>query len=127
MKIITGTDITEIEEIVTEEELRGRTVKGVNTCEFNGGSQIMFTVALSGLSYSLEYDTNGGADTIKAQGGTKLVVKNAKELTAPSGKLFSKWNTKATGDGDDYDAGDAIEISKDTTLYAIWEEYPEEP
>lgn len=36
MKIITGTDITEIEEIVTEEELKGRTVKVVNTCEFNG-------------------------------------------------------------------------------------------
>ena len=120
MKIITGTDITEIEEIVTEEELKGRTVKGVNTCEFNGGSQIMFTVALSGLSYSLEYDTNGGAGTIEAQGGVKLVVKNAKEITPPADKVFSEWNTKATGDGDSYIAGDDIEIAQNTTLYAIW-------
>ena len=100
MKIITGTDVTEIEEIVTEEELKGRTVSGINTCEFNGGSQIMFTVALSGLSYSLEYDANGGAGTIEAQGGTKLVVKNAKRITPPADKVFSEWNTKATGDGD---------------------------
>jgi len=120
MKIITGTDITEIEEIVTEEELKGRTVNGINTCEFNGGSQIMFTVALSGLSYSLEYDTNGGVGTIKAQGRTKLVVKNAKGITPPADKVFSEWNTKATGDGDSYVAGDDIEIAQNTTLYAIW-------
>jgi len=113
MKIITGTDITEIEEIVTEEELKGRTVSGINTCEFNGGSQIMFTVALSGLSHSLEYDTNGGAGTIEAQGGTKGV-------TPPADKVFSEWNTKATGDGDSYVAGDDIEIAQNTTLYAIW-------
>ena len=122
MKIINGTDVQEVEGKVTAEELKGREVISINTCEFNEGSKIMITVALSGVSYDLDYNANGGTGTIKSQGGTELIVKNAKELTAPSGKLFSKWNTKAIGDGDDYAAGDVIEISKDTILYAIWED-----
>ena len=37
------------------------------------------------------------------------------------GYSFSKWNTQADGEGDDYAVG--AEVSEDLTLYAIWEEY----
>ena len=41
-------------------------------------------------------------------------------FTAPAGKTFSKWNTKADGSGTDYAAAASYTAKNDLTLYAIW-------
>ena len=51
------------------------------------------------------------------------VLAKANTITAPSGKMFSKWNAKSDGTGKDYAPGDTLKMPKhDKTLYAIWED-----
>lgn len=79
----------------------------------------------SSTTYTVTYDKNGGTGTMTdsnspyASGATVTTLANT--FTAPSTKTFSKWNTQADGGGTDYDAGATFKITKDTTLYAIWE------
>ena len=76
---------------------------------------------------TITYDANGGEDAPDPQ----VVCKTATSplsATQPtrSGYTFSKWNTKADGTGTNYPAGSNIEVTEDTTLYAVWStnEYP---
>ena len=65
---------------------------------------------------TISYDKNDeGADGTMSS-NTWTVVANG--FTAPSGKKFDKWNTKADGSGDDVAVGD--ELLENTTLYAQW-------
>lgn len=41
-------------------------------------------------------------------------------FTAPSGKSFSHWNTKADGSGTSYDIDDSVTTNYTLDLYAIW-------
>ena len=76
-------------------------------------------------AFSVTYKANGGtgADYVvqEAAGATHTVLANTvTEFTAPSGKAFSKWNTKADGSGTDKAAAATITMSEDVTLYAVW-------
>ena len=51
-------------------------------------------------------------------GATVTVLANG--FTAPAGKTFDGWNTKADGTGTDYAAEDTFQITGDVTLYAQW-------
>lgn len=56
-------------------------------------------------------------------GSTYTILNNsASELgfTAPAGKTFSKWNTKADGSGTDYAAAATYTVTADLKLYAVW-------
>jgi uncharacterized repeat protein (TIGR02543 family) len=53
-----------------------------------------------------------------ASGATVTVLANG--FTAPSGKVFSHWDTKADDSGTDYAPGATFSISGNTTLYAQW-------
>jgi len=79
-------------------------------------------------SYSVTYKANGGTgdDVVKQEiaGATHTVLGNAGTggtgFTAPAGKSFSKWNTKADGSGTDKAAAATISMTEDVVLYAVW-------
>lgn len=72
----------------------------------------------------VRYDANGGTGSVTDSknyvAGDKATVKASTGLTAPAGKTFSKWNTKADGSGTDYDPDDKIDLEADVKLFAIW-------
>jgi hypothetical protein len=78
-----------------------------------------------------EFDNSEVVVTYKANGGTgndvvayvdrgSTYTIAANSFTAPQGKSFSKWNTKAAGTGTDYNASASYTANADLTLYAIW-------
>ena len=69
-------------------------------------------------SYTITYDANGGSGDAMAN-STNTV--SACTFTAPTGKEFKEWNTKADGTGDPYAAGDVA--TKALDLYAIWKDH----
>lgn len=75
--------------------------------------------------YTLAYNENGGSgepitdESSPYDNGAKVTVK-ANTFTAPGGKNFVCWNTKADNSGNSYDEGDTFNIYQDTILYAIW-------
>lgn len=77
---------------------------------------------------TLAYDANGGTGTqtpdsrTVAQGAEATFTIAANAFTAPEGKVFAKWNTKADGTGTDYNPGSSLSTSSNMTLYAIWED-----
>lgn len=82
------------------------------------------------LTYKITYNVNVAA------GGTGTAPKDEKgyvynelaTVAAPdsgkmfhtSGKAFAGWNTKKDGTGETYMPGTQLEITQDTTLYAMW-------
>ncbi|MCE5342215.1 MAG: InlB B-repeat-containing protein [Eubacteriales bacterium] len=71
---------------------------------------------------TVTYKANGGtgADVVVyADAGSTYAIA-ANTFTPPSGKTFSKWNTKADGTGTDYAAAASYTASAALTLYAIW-------
>lgn len=82
----------------------------------------------NGTVYTIKYVANNGADPAEAdyivfevKGATHTVLANTVTgFTAPAGKTFSKWNTKADGTGTDKAAAATITVSEDVTLYAVW-------
>ena len=81
-------------------------------------------------NYTVKYHANGGTGTMADQefeyGVTEAL--NTSTFTAPSGKVFNGWNTKADGSGTYYPAGYSAskitaEDNAEVTLYAQWK-YP---
>lgn len=82
--------------------------------------------SLISSQYTVTYNENGGSGSMTDESSpydnaAKVTVK-ANTFTAPEGKKFVFWNTKADASGDSYDEGDTFFIYKDTVLYAIWSE-----
>lgn len=76
------------------------------------GNDLVYTAV-----YTVSFDENGGSGTMASIGG----IRGAYELpecsfTAPAGKKFKAWNV----DGTEYDAGETITVSKNTTVTAVW-------
>ena len=76
--------------------------------------------------FAITYDKNdegaSGTMTDASSPYTKdaTVTVLANTFTAPTGKVFVGWNTKANGSGTSYDAGDTFDATEDVTLYAQW-------
>ena len=79
-------------------------------------------------TYSVTYNGNGNttgtapSDSKSYKSGAEVTVLAADSAFVCDGKILSGWNTKADGTGSSYQAGDVFTITKDTTLYAQWEE-----
>ncbi len=92
-------------------------------------SVVKTAVAISGVTpppatYTVSFDANGGtgsmADVTGVSAGAYTLPANG--FTAPDGKRFVGWATSASGTATA--AGEAITVSDNVTLYAIWEEIP---
>ena len=82
-------------------------------------------------TYTVTYDPNGGTGGSSDSGllyDSDYTVKNqaGADVSRP-GYTFTGWNTENDGSGLDYDAGDTLTIQGNVTLYAQWEENPENP
>ena len=87
---------------------------------------IRFYKEAGGTTYTVTYNKNNASasgtmtdsNSPYASGATVTVLANG--FTAPSGKVFSHWDTKADDSGTDYAPGATFSISGNTTLYAQW-------
>ena len=74
------------------------------------------------VTYTVSFDANGGsgsmADVTEVSGTYTLP---ACTFTAPAGKQFKGWAASASGA---VIAGTSIEVTANTTLYAVWEDIP---
>lgn len=84
------------------------------------------TLATAPTLFSLTYDGNamtGGtapaAVTLQESGSTLFVSDNSGTLVK-TGKVFSGWNTLATGLGDDYAVREPVVLEGSLTLFAKW-------
>ena len=92
-------------------------------------SVVKTAVAISGATpppatYTVSFDANGGTGTMAEVTGVSAGAYTlpANGFTAPDGKRFVGWATSAGGTATA--AGEAITVSDNVTLYAIWEEIP---
>ena len=92
-------------------------------------SVVKTAVAISGATpppatYTVSFDANGGTGTMAEVTGVSAGAYTlpANGFIAPDGKRFVGWATSASGTATA--AGEAITISDNATLYAIWEEIP---
>jgi uncharacterized repeat protein (TIGR02543 family) len=74
-------------------------------------------------NYTLTYDgntsTGGAAPGAISAAGNQTVLGNTGTLSK-TGFTFNGWNTAADGSGVAYQAGDALNLSSNITLYAMW-------
>lgn len=73
--------------------------------------------------YTLSYNANGGSGAPSSQSG---LIKYIISSTVPvrSGYTFLGWSTSNGAASATYFAGESITLTKNTTLYAVWEEIP---
>ena len=102
-------------------------------CGASGGWQVVeliFTLTPtggggSGTCYYVTYNGNGAdggftTDEASHASGSNVTVKT--NSFTKTGYTFTGWNTAANGSGDSKTAGGTFTITKDTVLYAQWEE-----
>ena len=71
---------------------------------------------------TITYNSNYGDNQTKTQTFTfNTDTQLDKNTFARTGYIFKEWNTKIDGTGVSYSDGQTINVSKDITLYAIWE------
>ena len=81
------------------------------------------------VTYSLTSSLGTGMGTVPTEtnkaAGAAFSAASASGLTAPAGKQFKQWNTKADGTGTAYGQGQQITMpASAVTLYAIWMDTP---
>ena len=85
---------------------------------------VLYAQINDGKSYAVTYDLNGGTGTVtdsNRYAQNKLAkVLSSDGLTAPEGKVFLGWNTKANGTGEMKAPGSSVLVTGDITLYAVW-------
>ena len=73
-------------------------------------------------TYTVSFNANGGTGTMAdVTGVTGSYTLPACTFTAPSDKQFKGWSTSADGS---VISGTTIDVTANTTLYAIWEDIP---
>ena len=90
------------------------------------GSIVLFAI-WSGLpAFSISFDSNGARgslDPLHQELGKSVTLPNA-DLLSRQGFQFIGWCADSSGSGNVISAGGSISVSKDTTLYAIWQQSP---
>lgn len=72
-------------------------------------------------TYKIEYDTNGGTETIASEKvtiGSKTTLSSVKPTR--TGYTFKGWSTSSSATTASYQPGDTVTVEKNTKLYAVW-------
>ena len=121
-----GTSITLSSNILTKSDFihDGWATSTNGTKEYDFGETISLTGTLNLSlyahwvpSYTISYNSNGGTGSMSSTSGANPEIA-ACSFTAPSGKVFSRWNSSQDGSGTNYEVGSTP--GANLTLYAIW-------
>ena len=82
-------------------------------------NDLTFIAVFEKISYTLTYDTNGGAGTVDKQTGDSAYIIGS-NVPFRSGYNFLGWSTDKNSTSAEYIPGDTINLTADTTLYAVW-------
>ena len=103
----------------------------IGSSEYDVGDKVTITADttvkalwedIPAVTYTVSFSANGGSGSMSAKTvneGEKLTLPECK-FTAPEGKQFKAW---AIG-SKEYDVGDKVTITADTTVKAVWEDIP---
>ncbi|QHI71623.1 InlB B-repeat-containing protein [Aminipila terrae] len=80
--------------------------------------------------HTISFDANEGTGGVSSQqvadGQASSALPDGSSLTAPKGKKFDSWNTKADGSGTKYTAGaTVVNVTTNVTLYAQYVDIPQ--
>ena len=108
--------------------------QSVTNLAASGGSITLFAQWADPIKYYVKYNANGGEGTMPNQEFEYGTYQNLSSNTfTKTNRSFIRWNTKADGSGDDYEAGQSVKNLTKTendviNLYAMWaEEYYSHP
>lgn len=76
----------------------------------------IYTGEIKTITITYNKNDANATGTMASSGATVL----ASTYTAPTGKKFKEWNSKADGTGTKYEVGQTV--TEDSTLYAIWKD-----
>lgn len=72
---------------------------------------------------SLYYDANGGANAPVTQTSEEFYTVSS-TLPTRDGYRFMGWSTNKNANSAEYQAGDTIQVTEPTTIYAVWSKIP---
>ena len=113
--------------VVDEEEFYGWTL--LDGTPFNFNTEIrsnydLYAKVGSKAGYKLTYDVNGDTKTVvdlnRYAKNTPAVIMNCPAAAAPAGEVFLGWDTSKESTTVVYKPGATIQMTKDTTLYAVF-------
>ena len=88
---------------------------------FNTNSPMFLTGYIKPMSYTLSYDANGGSGAPSSsthEKGSAATISSTEPTR--SGYDFIGWSTSADSTIAEFVGGDTLEITENTTLYAVW-------
>ena len=89
---------------------------------YTGNKNVVATatvkITVTGQSFKLSYDANGGTGAPSSHTGITLTVKST--VPTRTGYKFLGWNTSSSHISPEYVGGDSITLTEATTLYAVW-------
>ncbi len=97
----------------------GISYKADQICTMSGNTTL-YAQYITGIKVS--YDANGGSNAPASSAlfvpGNFVTLDSGNNLTPPSGKIFTGWNTQSDGSGTSYDDDGSYVFESDTILYA---------
>ena len=109
----------------TQADGNGIDVQAGGTIGMVGGGLTLYA-KWADRTYSVTYNLNGGGGSAPVDSNTyvigqRVTTKPSTGITAPRGRVFAGWNTRASGKGATIQAGRTIRMVRGgLTLYAKW-------
>lgn len=84
---------------------------------------IMGKLAVSGTTFRVNYDVNGGTgsiNTVVVNAGSSTTINSGSTITAPSNKEFAGWALTSGATEAEYEGGETFYPAGDVTFYAVY-------
>lgn len=84
---------------------------------------IMGKLAVSGTTFRVNYDVNGGTGSISTavvNAGSSTTINSGSTITPPTNKEFAGWALTSSATEAEYEGGETFYPASDVTLYAVY-------